>query len=405
MTQYIFRKLHLVTRRDIQTEFGNSQSSALLGHTESLVAHFHKSPYHLKVILRQGEIPTQLFDALAQRGITCLPAAPNRAHLFSDAARLRVFINIRRFASQDEETFAADLRRFLERQQCEEFLLETRPRPLPIAGRTLIMGVLNCTPDSFYDGGRYFSPDSAIAHGLRLAEAGADIIDIGGESTRPRGVYGAGAEPVPAEEEMRRVIPVIEVLSGKINVPISIDTYKAQVAEAAVHAGAGMVNDISGFQFDQRMPETVARLGVPVVLMHTKGTPAEMQMAPTYVNLMDELYLHLDKQIELARVAGIPENRFIIDPGLGFGKRLQDNYEILRRLPEFRGLGCPILVGPSRKSFVGKVLDLPSEQRLEGTAAAVASAVMNGAHIVRVHDVEAMRRVVAVADLIAGRGQ
>jgi dihydropteroate synthase len=238
---------------------------------------------------------------------------------------------------------------------------------------------------------------------MRLAEAGADIIDVGGESTRPKGIYGEGAEPVSAEEEMRRVIPVIEALSKRAAVPISIDTYKSRVAEAAVGAGASMVNDISGFQFDGRMPETVARLGVPVVLMHTKGTPADMQSNPTYIDLMEELYLYFEKQIELARSAGISADRLIVDPGLGFGKRLRDNYEILRRLAEFRGLGCPIMVGPSRKSFVGKVLDLPPEQRLEGTAAAVALAVMNGAHIVRVHDVMEMRRVTTIADLIAGR--
>ncbi|MDZ7289872.1 MAG: dihydropteroate synthase [candidate division KSB1 bacterium] len=265
------------------------------------------------------------------------------------------------------------------------------------------MGVLNCTPDSFYDGGRYFSHEAAIAHGHRLAEAGADIIDIGGESTRPKGVYGEGAAPVAAEEEMRRVIPVIAALAQTLTIPLSIDTYKAQVAEAAVHAGASLVNDISGLQFDAQMPATVARLGVPVVIMHTKGTPADMQTNPGYENLMDELYLHLEKQIEVARLAGIPEDRIVIDPGIGFGKRVEDNYEILRRLPEFRGLGCPILVGPSRKSFVGKVLNLPPAQRLEGTAAAVTAAVLNGAHLIRVHDVMEMRRVALIADLIAGR--
>jgi dihydropteroate synthase len=274
---------------------------------------------------------------------------------------------------------------------------------LPINGRALVMGVLNCTPDSFYDGGRYFSHEAAIAHGQRLAEEGADMIDIGGESTRPKGVYGGGAEPVSAEEEKRRVIPVIEALSKSVNIPLSIDTYKAEVAEAAVQAGASLVNDISGFQFDPQMPETVAKLGVPVVIMHTKGSPADMQSNPTYENLLDELYLYFEEKIELARAAGIVEDRLIIDPGLGFGKRVQDNYEILRRLPEFRGLGCPILVGPSRKSFVGKTLNLPPEQRLEGTAAAVAAAAMNGAHIIRVHDVREMRRVATIAELIAGR--
>jgi dihydropteroate synthase len=297
------------------------------------------------------------------------------------------------------------LRRFLECQQRERFVIQTKPKPLLLGGRTLIMGVLNCTPDSFYDGGRYASAEAAIAQGLRLAEEGADLIDVGGESTRPKGVYGEGAQPVSAEEEMQRVLPVIEALSKHVAVPISIDTYKAQVAEAAVNAGAGLVNDISGFQFDARMAETVARLGVPAIIMHTKGAPANMQENPIYENLMDELYLYFENQIEMANSAGIDEDRIIIDPGLGFGKRLRDNYEILRRLAEYRGLGCPILVGPSRKAFVGKALDLPPDQRLEGTAAAVALAVINGAHIVRVHDVRAMRRTATVADLIAGQIQ
>jgi len=282
-------------------------------------------------------------------------------------------------------------------------VLPAKPQSLQIGGRALIMGVLNCTPDSFYDGGRYFSHEAAIARGQRLAEEGADIIDVGGESTRPKGVYGGGAEPVSAEAEKSRVLPVIAALAKSLNIHLSIDTYKAEVAEAAVQAGASLVNDISGFQFDAQMSATVARLGVPVVIMHTKGSPADMQSNPTYGNLLEELYLYFEEQIELARTAGISEDRLIIDPGLGFGKRVQDNYEILRRLAEFRGLGCPILVGPSRKSFVGKALNLPPEQRLEGTAAAVAAAVMNGAHIIRVHDVMEMRRVTTIAECIAGR--
>ena len=265
------------------------------------------------------------------------------------------------------------------------------------------MGVLNCTPDSFFDGGQYFAHEAAIAHGLRLAELGADIIDVGGESTRPKGVYGEGAAPVSAEEEMQRVLPVIAALAQQIQIPLSIDTYKAPVAEAAIAAGASLVNDISGFQFDSAMPSTVARLGAAVVIMHTQGTPANMQASPNYNNLLDELYFYFEQQMELARQAGIAEDRIIIDPGLGFGKRLEDNYEIIRRLRELHGLGCPVLVGPSRKAFVGKPLNLPPEQRLEGTAAAVTAAIMNGAHLVRVHDVKEMRRVVTLADQLAGR--
>ncbi len=399
MPTYAFRKLHLTTRRDIVAEFG----AAIPELAEPLIASLQDHTYLFKVLAQPNEFPAELGAELKQFGARFRPVTSNTGYLFADIESLQELAQAPELNSPATRVFADELGRFLQRQQRDEFVLTTRPKPLQIGGRALIMGVLNCTPDSFYDGGRYFSHEAAISHGQRLAEEGADMIDIGGESTRPKGVYGGGAEPVSAEEEKRRVIPVIESLSKSVKLPLSIDTYKAEVAAAAVQAGASLVNDISGFQFDPQMPATVAQLGVPVVIMHTKGSPADMQSNPTYENLLDELYLYFEKQIELARVAGIAEDRLIIDPGLGFGKRLQDNYEILRRLPEFRGLGCPILVGPSRKSFVGKALNLPPEHRLEGTAAAVAAAVMNGAHIIRVHDVMGMRRVAIIADLIAGR--
>ncbi len=399
MTTYSFRQLHLTTRRDVTAEFG----AVLKELSEDWFSFLQNSPFLFKVLLPAGEWTAELRAELEASELSFRPVSPNRAYIFSDAEKIQQRIAAKQFRSRDAQNFAAALAQFLQRRERDEFLLATKPQPLPIGGRTLIMGVLNCTPDSFYDGGKYFSHEAAIAHGLRLAEQGADLIDVGGESTRPQGVYGEGAEPVPAAEEKRRVLPVIEALAKKIQIPLSIDTYKAEVAEAAVQAGASLVNDISGFQFDVQMPATVARLGAPVVIMHTKGAPANMQNNPVYENLMDELYLYFERQIELARKAGIAENRIFIDPGIGFGKRAPDNYEIIRRLPELRGLGCPLLIGPSRKSFVGQALNLPPEQRLEGTAAAVAAAVMKGAHIIRVHDVMAMRRVAAIANLIAGR--
>jgi len=400
MTTYSFRQLHLATRRDALMEFGAILSDS----SEALTSLLQNFPYLFKA-LAPDEFSTGLRAELERSELVFLRVSSKHWYIFSTAEKMQAWIEARQFTAPDTKNFAEVLKRFLERQGRDRFLLATKPLPLPIGERTLIMGVLNCTPDSFYDGGRYFSHEAAIAHGWRLAEQGADLIDVGGESTRPKGVYGSGAEPISAEEEKRRVIPVVEALAKKIRIPISIDTYKAKVAEAAIGAGAGLVNDISGFQFDASMPATVARLGVPVVIMHTKGAPADMQTNPAYENLMDELYLYFERQIELARHAGISEDRLIIDPGLGFGKRGRDNYEIIRRLAEFRGLGCPILIGPSRKSFVGKALDLPPEQRLEGTAAAVAAAVLSGAHIVRVHDVTEMRRVAAIADLIAGRAE
>jgi dihydropteroate synthase len=397
--RFSFRQLHFLTPRDVVSEFGMENPDL----PENFISSLQNYPYLFKVLARRNEFSVELSVGLEQLGIRFRPVTSNRGYLFGDLETLQALAQASQHNSSETKDFVEALGRFLMRQQRDAFVLATKPQPLQISGRALIMGVLNCTPDSFYDGGRYFSHEAAIAHGQRLADEGADMIDIGGESTRPKGVYGGGAEPVSAEEEKRRVISVIEALSKSVNIPLSIDTYKAEVAAAAVHAGASLVNDISGFQFDPQMPATVAQLGVPVVIMHTKGSPADMQSNPTYENLLDELYLYFEEQIELARAAGVVEDRLIIDPGLGFGKRVQDNYEILRRLPEFRGLGCPILIGPSRKSFVGKALNLPPEQRLEGTAAAVAVAVMNGAHIIRVHDVMEMRRVATIAGLIAGR--
>jgi dihydropteroate synthase len=224
---------------------------------------------------------------------------------------------------------------------------------------------------------------------------GADIIDVGGESTRP------GSEAISVEEEIRRVIPVIETLAKRIKVPISIDTYKSAVAEAAISAGASIVNDISGLRFDPKMPEVVAKNEVPVVIMHIKGTPKDMQKNPTYKALIPEIMDYLREGITIARNAGIPDDKIIIDPGIGFGKTVEHNLEIIKRLNEFTGFEKPILLGPSRKSFIGKTLgDLPVTERLEGTAAAVAIGIFNGANIIRVHDVKAMVRVARIADAI-----
>lgn len=263
------------------------------------------------------------------------------------------------------------------------------------SARTYIMGILNVTPDSFSDGGVYLDKERAVEHALRMQEEGADIIDIGGESTRP------GAEAVPVKEEIRRVIPVIEILAKRLKIPISVDTYKASVAEVALSAGATMVNDISGLRFDPEMPEIVVRHRVPVVIMHIKGTPRDMQINPTYRALIPEIKDYLMEGILIAQRAGIPDNMIIIDPGIGFGKTWEHNLEILRSLNEFRTLKKPLLLGPSRKSFIGKVLgDLPVTERFEGTAAAVAIGILNGANIIRVHDVKAMVRVARVVDAI-----
>lgn len=257
------------------------------------------------------------------------------------------------------------------------------------------MGILNITPDSFSDGGLYLDEKRAIERALRLAEDGADIIDIGGESTRP------GSDPVPVNEEIRRTIPVIRAISKDINIPISIDTYKAEVARRALDAGASMVNDISGLRFDPDMPRVVAEYDVPVIVMHIKGRPKDMQLNPVYKALIPEIMDYLRISIRLALQFGIKEERLIIDPGIGFGKTFEHNLEILNNLREFSLLEKPVAVGVSRKAFIGKILgDVPPSDRLEGTAAAVAIAIYNGANILRVHDVKAMVRVARVVDSI-----
>lgn len=271
----------------------------------------------------------------------------------------------------------------------------------PLGERTYILGILNVTPDSFSDGGSHFSLEQAVAAARSMVTDGADIIDIGGESTRP------GGAPVSAEEELRRIIPVIRVLRQELDVPISVDTYKAEVAERAIEAGAQIINDISGLQADPGMAGVAARHGVSVIIMHRKGDPKIMQVDPSfpceYEDLVAEILAYLQDSISIAETAGIPRERLIIDPGIGFGKTLEQNLEIIRRLGEFRALGLPILLGTSRKSFIGKILDLPPGERLEGTAASVAIGIANGADFVRVHDVRAMARVCRVTDAIMRR--
>jgi dihydropteroate synthase len=266
---------------------------------------------------------------------------------------------------------------------------------LDFSKKTYIMGVLNVTPDSFSDGGLFFNEKKAVEHAHRLIEEGADIIDIGGESTRP------GSEPVPVEEEIRRTIPVIKAISREIKVPISIDTYKSEVAKHALDAGASIVNDISGLRFDPEMPKVVAEYGVPVIIMHIKGRPKDMQQSTVYEALIPEIMDYIRASILLARNFGILEDRIIIDPGIGFGKTFEHNLEIIKNLKEFTLLGRPVAVGVSRKAFIGKILgDVPPSERLEGTASAVAISIFNGANIIRVHDVKEMAKVAKVADAI-----
>lgn len=271
-------------------------------------------------------------------------------------------------------------------------------RKFELGKRTYIMGVLNITPNSFSDGGKYLKPEPAVEQARRLWGEGADIIDIGGESTRP------GARPVSAEEEKKRVLPVIEKLSSENKYLISIDTTKAEVAEAALKRGAQMVNDISGLRFDHRLARVVAKFKVPLCIMHIKGKPRRMQENPVYSDLLSEIINYLAEGLEIAKENGILPEQILVDPGIGFGKTLDHNLEILRRLRELKVLGRPIMVGTSRKSFIGKTLELPVGERGAGTAASVAVSIMNGADFIRVHDVRQMTRVAKMTDAIVRKG-
>ena len=265
---------------------------------------------------------------------------------------------------------------------------------LDLDRRSCVMGVLNVTPDSFSDGGRFFERERAVEHGLEMAADGADIVDVGGESTRPY------AEEIPVQQELDRVLPVIQALARELRIPISIDTVKARVAREALQAGASMINDVSALRFDPEMASLAAEAGVPVVLMHMKGVPRDMQENPVYDDLMGEITGFLKAALDRAVAAGIREEKIILDPGIGFGKTFEHNLVILRDLKRFRSLGRPLLVGPSRKAFLGGILDKKAPERETGTMAAVSAALLNGAHMVRVHNVKMAVETAKVIDAI-----
>jgi len=257
--------------------------------------------------------------------------------------------------------------------------------------RVLVMGILNVTPDSFYDGGHAFEPNAAIELGLAMIADGADMLDIGGESSRP------GALSVTAEQELARVLPVIEGLRGQSDIPISVDTTKSSVAKASLRAGADIINDISALRFDPAMAETIAAARARVILMHMQGTPETMQQHPAYDDVVEDVRTFLTERAQFAESAGISSDRIILDPGIGFGKQLQHNLALLQQLPKLALCGYPLLVGLSRKSFLGEILDVPAAERLEGTIVANTLAILGGTSIIRVHDVKEGRRTADVA--------
>jgi dihydropteroate synthase len=281
--------------------------------------------------------------------------------------------------------------------------LKLKQRTLVLGERTLVMGVLNVTPDSFSDGGKFFRVADAVKTALAMERAGADIVDIGAESTRP------GSVGISGEEELERLLPVLQGLRGRLKIPISIDTQKARVAELALGAGAEVLNDISGLKFDPKIAEVAAQHGVPLILMHMRGTPRTMQKQAWARDVMKDVTAGLRESVAVARRAGVRKTQIILDPGIGFGKSFAQNYELLAKLPELAKLGYPVLVGTSRKGFLGATLGrngkpLPAEQRIWGTAATVAASILQGAHIVRVHDVEEMAQVARVTDSVLHPG-
>lgn len=276
----------------------------------------------------------------------------------------------------------------------KEYIFQVKGTTYQLGRRTWIMGVVNVTPDSFFDGGLYLDPEKAVDHGLALAAQGADILDVGGESSQP------GSDPVTAEEELRRVIPVISGLRKKTKILISADTTKPEIAEAALDAGADIINDISSFNLNPQILLLAARREAGFCLMHMKGIPKTMQVRPYYDNVLEEIRTFLAEKIDIAQAYGLRKENIIIDPGIGFGKRLEDNLVLLNNLAAFSELGRPILVGVSRKSFIGKILNAHPQERLEGTIAASIVSIIRGAHILRVHDVKAVKRAVLVAEAI-----
>jgi len=274
-------------------------------------------------------------------------------------------------------------------------VFKTSKREIILGERTLIMGILNVTPDSFSDGGRFVSPDEAVNEGIRMVAEGADILDVGGESSRP------GSDPVPLEEELRRIIPVIGKLSQKVDIPISVDTTKARVASEAIKGGAEIINDISAMRFDGQMSQVAADTGAGVILMHMRGMPKSMQTGSLdYQSLIDDIMSFLEERLRMAESSGVERERTMVDPGIGFGKTVADNMRLLKHLARFQEIGRPILTGVSRKSFIGGVIGGEPQERLEGTAAAVVISIMNGTSVVRVHDVKVMKKVVTMADAI-----
>ncbi len=361
--------------------------------------------YNLKVegidprtanLLKQEMLSVGGDAALDRRGLDCSSSSTDALLMGTEKQFEKLFSKLEQYP--DLHPFGRSLREILRNLSRAHYTIRCRKRTFTLGKRTLLMGVLNVTPDSFSDGGLYFDKETAIARGLKMVEEGADFIDIGGESTKP------GSKPLGSDEEFRRVIPVIEFLAKEVDVPISIDTYKSTVAKKAIEAGAQIINDISGLHLDPSLSQVAAKEGVPLVLMHIRGNPETMQKNIHYESIFSEIIQYLKDSIQRAESAGVDPEQIIIDPGIGFGKTVEDNLLILKNLQEFKILGKPLLLGTSRKSFIGKILNADVTERLEGTLSSIVVGVLNGAHIIRCHDVLQAKRAIAIADAVRQAG-
>jgi len=346
--------------------------------------------------LLQAEMLGAGGDVVLPRRKAGAKAARTEVILIGSRSRFQTLLARLADAAPDAAAIGEEIRCALAGHARTHFDIRMGARRLAVGPEPAVMGILNVTPDSFSDGGQWLESSSAVAHAERLVGEGADIIDVGGESTRP------GSDTVEEDDELARVLPVIETLASRFDVPISIDTRHARVAREAVAAGACLVNDVTGLQGDPGMAAAVAETGAGVIIMHMLGEPKTMQDHPHYDHLMADICRYLRRGMQIAADAGVPEDGILIDPGIGFGKTLHHNVEILARLGQFRTLGVPVLVGPSRKRFIGELADAPApSERVFGTAAACSLAVAAGALVLRVHDVREVRQALAVATAIA----
>jgi dihydropteroate synthase len=357
--------------------------------------------YNLKVegidprtanLLKQEMLSVGGDAALDKRGLDCSSSSTDALLMGTEKQFEKLFSKLEQYPNL--HPFGQSLREILRNLSRAYYTIRCRKRTFTLGKRTLLMGVLNVTPNSFSDGGLFFDKKTAIAHGLKMVEEGADFIDIGGESTRP------GSKPLGLDEELRRVIPVIESLAKEVDAPISIDTYKSAVAKKAIEAGAQIINDISGLNLDPSLSQVAAKEDVPLVLMHIRGNPETMQKKIHYDSLFSEIIQYLRNSIQRAESAGVDPEQIIIDPGIGFGKTVEDNLLILKNLQEFKILGKPLLLGTSRKSFIGKILNADVTGRLEGTLSSIVVGALNGAHIIRCHDVLQAKRAIAITDAV-----